>query len=287
MKRLLLAFLIIFLVTTLAAQDTLSRRERKKPFKNYLLEDRPWTLELPLWLPGYVGSFAYGDVSVEGEDGVDPEHPIEPPPPWDPGGILSRIFTQEWYLKFFFITRLAYENDRFEAQFEALSGAVGTSIKFKANNNEIVNVNFRTTNLRLFGGYEVFQYKSNNKRFQYELFAYAGVRSHFHKVYSDLNNTVNRLDINPIWIEPIIGIQNQFTFKRWYMILQGDYGGLLIDSKYSMQISAYAYYRTGKVFSLKTGWNHLSLNHKGVFQGEDYRIRATFSGPSVAAVFHF
>ncbi len=78
------------------AQDTLSRKEIRVQQANYLLKDRPWTIEVPLWIPGYAGSFAYGEISIEGEDGYDPVNPIEPP--GGIGGILSRLFTDDWYL---------------------------------------------------------------------------------------------------------------------------------------------------------------------------------------------
>lgn len=107
------------------------------------------------------------------------------------------------------------------------------------------------------------------------------------EIYSDLNGAINKLDIHPFWAEPIIGFQNQFTFKRWFLVLQADYGGVFIDSRYSIQISSYAYYRTGKISSIKVGWNHLYLNHKGTFLKEEYKIKTTLSGPSVGIVFHF
>ena len=110
---------------------------------------------------------------------------------------------------------------------------------------------------------------------------------HLEEIYSDLNEAINKLDMHPFWVEPIIGFQNQFTFNRWFMVLQADYGGVFVNSKYSFQISSFAYYRTGKVVSLKFGWNHLQLYQKGTFLKQEYRIRTTLSGPSVGIVFHF
>lgn len=62
---------------------------------------------------GFRGEFAYGDVTVEAEDGQfpgEPENPIEPPPtgepPWGNGNIFSRLFTSSAYLKFFFMSRI-------------------------------------------------------------------------------------------------------------------------------------------------------------------------------------
>jgi len=62
-----------------------------------------------------------------------------------------------------------------------------------------------------------------------------------------------------------ISILNQFTFKRWLLVFQGDYGGFFINSKYSNMPSAYRYYRKGKSISFKLGWNYLSLNHQEIF----------------------
>jgi hypothetical protein len=268
------------------AQDTLTKKEIRLQEANYLLPGRPWTIEVPLWIPGFAGSFAYGDISIEGEDGVDISNPIEPP-----GGvigeILSRLFTDEWYLKFFFLTRVAYEKNQFIAQFDALSGSVGESVKFNYNDQQIVQANYRTTNFRFYGGYKFVNTHSKNEKFQYELFAYVGARTHFQKIYSDLDGVINKLDINPTWVEPIIGLQNQLTWKRWFVVIQGDYGGYFVESKHSFQASGFVYFRTGKLISVKIGWNHLDLNHNGNFLKQDYSINATFSGPFVVMVFQF
>jgi len=277
--------LIILVPDIIGAQDTLTRKENRKQQANFLLSDRPWIIEVPLWIPGYAGSFAYGDVSIEGEDGVDPENPIEPPDGL--GGILSRLFSDEWYLKFFFLTRIAYENNRFIVQADALTGSVGESIKFNYNNQEIVEAHYRTTNIRMFGGYKIIDVFSKNEKFRYELFGYLGVRMHFNNIYAKFYDSTPILDINPSWGEPIFGLQNQLSWKRWFVVIQGDYGGYFVSSKHSLQLSGYIYYRTGKLNSVKLGWQHLALNHKGDFMNEEYHITATFSGPSFGLVFQF
>lgn len=271
----------------IGAQDTLTKKEIRIQEANFLLTDRQWTIEVPLWIPGFAGEFAYGDISIEGEDGFDPEQPIQPPNGGIIGKIFSRLFTDDWYLNFFFLTRVTYEKDRFIAQIDGLTGSVGESVKFNYNDKEIVQANYRTTNFRLFGGYKIVNTYSKDENFRYELFAYVGTRVHFQKIYSNLNGVINALDINPTWIEPIIGLQNQLAWKRWYVVVQGDYGGYIVESKHSFQMSAYVYYRTRKLTAVKLGWNHLDLNHNGNILKQDYRVNATFSGPSVAMVFQF
>ena len=107
------------------------------------------------------------------------------------------------------------------------------------------------------------------------------------RLQSELNGTGVELDINPIWVEPLIGLENQFTWKRCLLVLQGDYGGLFSQGKQSVQLSAYAYFRMGGLTSLKVGWNHLYMDQKNVLLQQDYTVKLTLSGPVVALAFHF
>lgn len=214
-------------------------------------------------------------------------NPIEPPPGGNIGKILSRLFTENWYLKLFYLTKVAYEQDHYIVRLDAITGSVGESVKFSYNNTQIVKANFRTTNFRLIGGYKFVNTISKDQNVQYELIGYAGIRTYFQKVSSDLVGTANNLDINPIRIEPVFGIQNQLTLKRWFFVIQGDYGGYFSEAKNSFQITTFAYFRSSRLTSLKLGWNHLYLDHSGDFQAQDYSINATFSGPSAGIVFHF
>jgi len=50
----------------IGAQDTLTKREIRIQEANFLLSDRPWSIEVPLWIPGFAGNFAYGDISMGG-----------------------------------------------------------------------------------------------------------------------------------------------------------------------------------------------------------------------------
>jgi hypothetical protein len=288
--RTILVFVVCFTLTTsgvVKAQDTLSKKEIRLQGANYFLPGRPWTFEVPLWIPGFAGEFAHGDVEIEGEDGVDPEHPIEPPGGGAIGKIISRLFSDNWYLKFFYLTKVAYERDQFLVQLDAVTGAVGESVKFNYTGNEFVKASFRTTNLRLIGGYKIVNTFSKDRKVQYELVGYLGLRAHFQSVSSDLGGGAINLDLRPVRMEPVFGFQNQLTLKRWFFVVQGDYGGYFSEAKNSFQLTSYVYFRTGKLSSLKFGWNHLHLDHSGIFLREEYLIDATFSGPSAGVVFHF
>jgi hypothetical protein len=197
------------------------------------------------------------------------------------------VFSDNWYLKFFFLTKIAYENNRFLAQFDAIAGSVGETLTYNYNNSALVDATYRSLNFRLLGGYKLLNINSKNENFRYELFGYLGTRIHFQKIYSELTNSSLTLDINPAWAEPIMGLQNQLTWKRWYVILNGDYGGYLVNKKYSIQFTANVYFRAWKSTSVKVGWNHLELHHRGTFLNEDFKVDASFSGPAAGIAFQF
>lgn len=285
--RFIMVSFVLLAPAILIAQEEVSKKDLRKQKSNFLMADKPWTLELPLWIPGFAGQFSYGDIEIEGEDGVDPANPTEPPPGGLIGKIFKRLFSTDWKLNFFYLTKISYEKEHFIVQLDAITGAVGESTKFKYNDTQVVQANFRTTNVRLIGGYKIIDTQTENNTFQYELIGYMGIRTHFHKIHSDLNSTINTLDISPWWIEPVLGIQNQFTWKRWFAVLQSDYGGYFVESKYSFQFTTYVYYRSGKATSLKLGWNHLHLVHSDSFLRQDYNIIASFSGPSIGLILHF
>ncbi|RLD56346.1 MAG: hypothetical protein DRI97_07675, partial [Bacteroidetes bacterium] len=285
-KVIILTIIILSLPALCSAQDSLTKKEIRIQESDFLIPGNPWTVEIPLWIPGFAGEFAYGDISIEGEDGV--QTPIEPDPPGPGiGDIFSRLFTTNWYLKFFYLTKVSYEQNRVKAQFDMISGAVGNSLVFNYNNTELVKASFRTVNLRLYAGYKFAEVMGPNENFRYEVFAYGGIRTYFQRLQSELNGTSIELDINPVWVEPLIGLENQFTWKRWMLTLQGDYGGLFSQGKQSVQLSANAQFRMGGLTSLKVGWNHLYMDQKNVFLQQDYTIKLTLSGPVMALAFHF
>jgi hypothetical protein len=267
-------------------QEDSTLKAKKKPHKSFLVEERPFTIEIPIWVPGLSGNFAYGDFSIDGEGGTDPGDP-EDPDDDDEGNIWQRIFTPKFYVKFFFLTRMAYENKNFLVQFDAISGSIGESIKFTYNSKELAKLEFTTINLRTFGGYRIVDALSKKQNFRYELYAYLGARYHNHKIVTQFLDNRLIFDVQPWWIEPIVGVQNQFSLKRWFFLVQADMGGFTIDGKYSFQGTAFVYYRMGRALSLKLGWNILDLNHRATYNDEEVKMDATLSGPSVGLAIQF
>ena len=135
--------------------------------------------------------------------------------------------------------------------------------------------------------YKIVEKWGAKNNFRYEAFVYGGIRTYFQRVQSELNGTSLELDVAPVWVEPIIGLENQFTWKRWMLTLQGDYGSITSKKRQTYQLTAFVNYRMGKLTSIKFGCNHLYINRADEFLNEEIKIKLTLSGPSVGVAFHF
>jgi len=278
--------LVCISISIVSAQDTIPPNKKKvKPEKSFLRHDRPWSIEIPLWIPGFRGNFAYGEIDLEGEDGTEPGDPEDPP---GEGNIWSRLFTSTSYLKFFFVARATYMKGRFVAQFDTFGGGVGNSVTFNFNQKEWVSASLTVVLSRLFAGYSFYRVESKSKKLQFNIYGYAGIRLHFITLTSNLGNYIERLDVSPVITEPILGIRLQMALKNWLFILQSDIGGFYINAANLTSMSQLiANYRLSNLLSLKLGWMDWDINHNSVYLGDELKVKIHLSGPSAGLVFHF
>lgn len=260
--------------------------------QGYLARDRNWTLEIPIWIPGYRGNYTYGDVTLEGEDGVElgePTNPIEPPgeAPDEGGNIFSRLFTSSTYLKFFFMGKVQYIKDKFIAQIDGFRGSIGSSIDFKLNNSEVATAKYSANLARLFLGYSFYELENKSETIRWTIYGYTGMRVHHVELFSTLNRTTDELDIDVVWSEGIFGVGNRIALKDWLFILQGDMGGFYTNRNYSYMISLYCYYRLSDLLSIKVGWTDWEIQHKRELRGEKFSLNVHLSGPNMGITFHF
>jgi hypothetical protein len=284
-RAVLSVFIIIISFNGFGQSDTASLPDSNQYIKSFIHNQKKWNIEIPVWIPGFRGEFAYGDISLDGGDGDDPGEP-EDPDDDNNGDIISRIFSKEWYLKFFFIGAVKFEHKGLFLKLDNYSGNVGQNIKFNYNNKNIVSSQFRSINSRLTLGYRIINYTSANKKFRYTLHGLTGMRWHYLEAKSALTGTDVKLDLNHGWVEPLLGIKNTFTFNRWEFIAQGDIGGFYFNRRASSQLNFSANYRSGKSTSIKFGWNILNLNYNRTVLNEPLKININLQGPAAGIVFY-
>jgi len=294
MNTLLLSILITFVnIINIAAQDT-TTTSIKDDEETYLKNGWNWAIEIPIWIPGFRGDFAYGDISLEGEDGEEigiPGHPIEPPPPGEPpdegGGILSRLFNSSKYLKFFYIGKVSYLNDKFLGQIDIVTGTLGHSIDFKLNNKEVASASYATIVTRLVLGYSLYELENKSGTNRLTIYGYTGMRVHYFELFSNLNLTSRSLDITKSWGEAILGIHSNFALKDWLFILQADVGSFYTSNNSSYMIDVFCHYRISNLLSVKFGWKDWDISYQGEIRGENLSLNVHLSGPSTSLTFHF
>jgi hypothetical protein len=261
----------------------------RKPARGFLRTDQHWVVEVPIWIPGFRGEFAYGDVSLEGEDGQDllPVNPIEPEPEDPPGNIFSRLFSSSTYLKFFFMGRAEFSHGKVRANIDAFTGHVGDSVEFRYNGREIVQANFHSTLARTFVSYEVATWRPALGRSRLSLEPYLGARAHFFSIDSDLNHRVNRLDLTHSWGEALLGLTIRQAWTRWLIVLQGDWGNSFSVDSNSYWMSAAAFWRINGLLALRVGWTDWRVDVTRTVLGERMVLDTHLSGPSMGLTFNF
>jgi hypothetical protein len=285
-KRLVIFFIICLIsIQAIHSQDSISYSNIKKK-QSYRTDSSHWTIEIPIWIPGFRGEFAYGDVELEGEDGTVPvpEHPIEPP---KFGDALKRIFNTKGSLNYFFIGSFSYTNKRFYSELDLFSGTVGEKLKFIYNNNTLVGAKIHTDLFRLNAGYTLLRRPVFSEKADYLLYGYGGIRFHNFKIESNLDNIGKTLKIDPLWIEPIVGLNNVIKIDYWQFVAQADMGSFGIEDKFSYQLNLFAFYRISNLLSVKAGWNSWYSNYHDRFKNEDLVLKIHLAGPVAGLVFNF
>lgn len=283
--RMRATLLIIFSFSSLVCQS-----QKQKKEKSFLIDDQKWSFELPVWVPGFRGSLSYGSISIDGEDGNVPELPPTPGnpiEPVDPGNIFSRLFSVNSELRFFFIGKATFQSRKFIAAAETVGGSIGSTLKFNYNNTDIVQLSINATIGRVIAGYELLEKRTVSNKLRMQLYGITGVRLYIFKFQSTLINSIDILDLNPVWLDPLIGLQFQLDLKNWQFIIANDFGGFNINNRLSYSTQLIVYYRISNLISIRTGWTDLDIQYKGNILGKELKWRTRLSGPSLGIGFHF
>ena len=275
--------------SSLYAQDSINVK-LSDGYGGFLTDHYKWIAEVPIWIPGFRGAFAYGETSLEGADGEFPSivNPIEPEPdPPDDGNILSRLFSKSTFFRFFFVGRVGYKMEKTIFEMDFFSGGIGDKITFRLDEREVARATYTTIMGRAFVGRMLYQHLSKSQKSRFTLIGYLGAKVYWVELYSELKRIKPTLDIEFFWGQPAVGLIFKYTLRDWLFKLQGDIGGLMSQKNYSYMFTASVNYRISKLISLKLGWSDWDLNHQRHFKGEKLVLNVHLSGPNTGITFHF
>ncbi len=278
-KLILIPFLICFVFFGFGQE---SESKKKDVSESYYLNnlDRKWMLELPLWVPGFRGQFAFGDISMSSTEESDDER---------------ERFTSELGLEFYFVGRAQYEIEKWMFSADAFSGRINSKIKFdriiKNEQIDVLDITIHGTIPRIYAGYTLYRREFKKKdrpeesRQWLKLIGYIGMRYVDLSMSSVVLDSVYAGSVRPRYVEPIIGLYASWGVKRWFVSLSGDIGA--IDNKASFMINTQVQYRFGRLVHMKLGWNHLGLRHEKEYNGKNLNVDIILTGPALGVGFRF
>lgn len=244
--------------------------------KYYVNDTTHWQMEVPIWIPGFRGQLAYGEL------GLDPV-----PDPFEEGNDPKRI-NKKTAIEFYISGKISARFNNFLFELDGVSGTIGSTVTFVPihlpNEKELVHLRIQGTIPRLFAGYSIWN-TTKNDNFKIELIPYIGVRYINIHLESDILNNGNIIDVHPDWFEPIVGLYIPFSYKRMKLEILTDWGKN--NSKNSFVINSNIRYRISRLIDVKLGWMSLNLNHDDLFINEKFDIDLSLYGPSAGISFIF
>ena len=259
-----------FLVYSIALAQEGERDDQKNKDFSYVLEDQNWKIKVPLWVPGFRGSIAYGDIILDGPDGDQ--------------SIFDRLTDSELGVEFYLITNISFKHNNWMFGVDGFSATLGSSLSFKNSENIIFKTTIKGLILRGVIGYKVLEWINKDKYLKWSMYPYTGLRYNNLHIYSENESFIN---IKPSWSEPIVGVYLPFHYKKWYLAGLADVGGFGINNHLSWFLSVDSAYRFSKLFALGAGWSVLDLGHEDVRNNKNLDLGIRLSGPTLSLNFSF
>ena len=235
------------------------------------VRERPWTVSVPIWIPGYTGRFTVGGVEVGGEPDGDF---------WD------RLFSSELGLDFYFVGLINYNWQKWDFQANIFSGTIGKSAVFTLDNNREVSARLDLVMPNMYAAYD-FLHKSAPLGPITNWRAYLGGRLYFVNIDFNLSANSSTKEGRSTWFTVIFG--THMTIKiidRVRLMLSGDIGGFLHSGSPNLFGSANVHYQPWQLFSVSLGYAAIRIVRVRT-NPDDMGLKAVLAGPVLGIAFHF
>lgn len=257
------------------AQKETDSTRFKFTYPDHFFEEPSWRLSLPIWIPGFRGSFAYGDVEI------DPG--FENQPPGEPGED-DKLRQSQISIQFYLLANIEYRYKNFFIEADGMKAVLDNDLTFTDRDRLKFGGSIDATILRGYAGYKFFEKMYEEKLLKWSLRGYVGIRFFDVRVFAD---RIELLDVRKDWIDPIVGISAPVAWKRWLFSFQGDFGGVTGSDHRSLFAAVNASYKFSKLFGLGLGWAYLNAKYEGEVSGQNLELGMELIGPVVRLNFTF
>lgn len=261
---------IVFALTLVLMGGVCFSQSKKEDlyFKN---NPTKWEIDLPIWIPGVKGQFAYGNFEFEGTERQERER-----------------IAKNFGIEFYFGTRFTRRINRVWFLLDGYAGRIRNTFYYQNSNNQnekqLVEVTIGAGMPRLLAGYSILNNKPDNE-LQAELIPYIGVRYlNIHLVTTVFDSALT-VDVQPEWLEPVFGIYVPITYKRMKVDFMSDLGTNGRNGSWISNILFH--YRASKLLSFKAGWAFMVLSYDRQFLNKDLTLGMNLNGPTIGFGFHF
>ena len=233
--------------------------------------NRPWTLGLPLWIPGFTGKFAVGGIEVEGEPEDD--------------NIFDQIFSSEYGLDFYFVGLVNYRLERWRFHADVFGGSIGKSAKFIVNDKSVLGAKIEMIMPRIYASYDLLHQSPLGPINHWQV--YMGGRLYFLNLEVTLGENSEKKEGSSNWFTFLVGTELSVKIaKRWHLLVSGDIGGLLATKKLTIFAQTTLNYRPWDLFSVNLGLAFMHMEESGD-NSRDVELKANLFGPTLGLAFHF
>ena len=269
----LLCFFLLCSILVISASNSPAETSQTSSSDSIIETDRNWTIIIPVWIPGYRGQFAIGDLEVGGDSPGGPE--------------FGRLFDSEASINYFYMGSIAYEWNRWRIDGDIFGGKFTDDVIFTLSDATVVSASLRPVIPRLQFGYLVLDHSWDESVIdRIRGWGYAGVR--YYDVTAEVDVSGQTENLTARWADPIIGARIPVDISsRWWVEFTGDVGGFGLGSELSWTFYVGLTYRISELVSLSLAYNTLGVNYSGTVGSEEFSWDARVGGPAFGVRFNF
>lgn len=261
-------FSLVLCFNTISAQDTINKNLLQEELFAQI-DQRKWRVKVPLWIPGFTGSFASVGIGTLPEEGDNV--------------IIGRL-EGEIGVSFYLIGDIQFKSKNWLFAADGFHTTLASNLKFQNIDKLQFPAAIDGTIVRAYAGFKIFEKNNIDDRLRLTIYPYAGFRYMDLRIYSENSNI---LDVDPDWVEPILGLRVMGYYKRWLFEAKADVGGFSINNHWSGFAGLDAGYRFSKLFGLGLGWAFMNFNYDQEFEYKLIRLDMSLSGPVLNIGFNF
>ena len=155
-----LSLLALVFCHALFGQDTLKTKSNKLDFLDQI-DQRNWRVKVPIWVPGFRGTFAYGGVTQLPEGGGY--------------NVIDRL-NGEIGVEFYLIGDIDFKPKKWFFGADGFHTSLASDLKFQNIDKVGFTAVIDGTILRGMVGYQAFERQNIEKHFKAQIYPYVGVR---------------------------------------------------------------------------------------------------------------